>query len=56
MKKKEKFFGIQKRRKVHAVAEEDYVALPYNSMERPVIRDDICHKHQKDLIKFVKDL
>ena len=25
---------------VHAVAEEDYVALPYNSMERPVINGE----------------
>ena len=26
--------------KVHAVPEEDYVALPYNSMERPVINGE----------------
>ena len=25
---------------VHAVPEEDYVALPYNSMERPVINGE----------------
>ena len=32
--------SIMMHAQVHAVPEEDYVALPYNSMERPVINGE----------------